>query len=117
MVIWLQNYGKVCQEASLDASTPPVVPLANTCPCERFRTAASIEFDGHVATTDLGFFQDARLRSYWLKGRKFRIQAHPGMLESSVEARVENFIHCAAKRKRMDKQTFDTWKNKLFSAI
>ena len=39
------------------------------------------------------------------------------MLESSVAASLDNFIHCAAKRKRMDKQTFNTWKNKLLSAI
>ena len=67
--------------------------------------------------TDPGFIQDARLRSYSLKGRKLKTQAHPGLLESSVEASLDNFIHRAAKRKGMDKQTSDTSKNKLLFAI
>ena len=77
----------------------------------------TIDFHGHVATTDPGFITDERLRSYWLKGRKFRIQAHPGLLESSIEANVDAFIHRASKRKRIDKQAFKAWKSKLLTAV
>ena len=96
---------------------PPKVPVATSCPCQQLRTESSIDFHGHVATTDPGFIKDERLRLYWLKGRKFRIQANLGMLESSIEASIDSFIHRAAKRKRMDKQAFDAWKNKLITAV
>ena len=115
--VWLQNYGKVCQEVDLDAPVAPAVPEPMNCPCQRFRTDSTIDFHGHVATTDPGFITDERLRSYWLKGRKFRIQAHPGVLESSIEANVDAFIHRASKRKRMDKQAFEAWKSKLLTAV
>ena len=115
--VWLQNYGKVCQEVDLDAPVAPAVPEPLNCPCWRFRTDSTIDFHGHVATTDPGSITDERLRSYWLKGRKFRIQADPGVLESSIEANVDAFIHRASKRKCMDKQAFEAWKSKLLTAV
>ena len=105
--VWLQNYGKVCQELDLDAPVAPALPEPMKCPCQRFCTDSTIDFHGHVAMTDPGFITDEGLRSYWLKGRKFRIQAHPGVLESSLEANIDSFIHRASKRQRMDKQAFE----------
>ena len=39
------------------------------------------------------------------------------MLESSFGANIDSFIHRVAKRKRMDKQAFEAWKNKLIAAV
>ena len=88
--VWLQNYGKVCQEVDLDARVAPAVPEAMNCHCQRFQADSTIDFHGHVATTDPGFITDERLRSYWLKGRKFCIQAHLGVLESSIEVNIDS---------------------------
>ena len=87
----IQNYGKVSEDPSLDQDTPPIIPTAESCVCQKYKTDSSIDYHGHVATVDPGFIKDRRLRSYWLKGRKYRCQAHPQVLMTNFEKSLDNF--------------------------
>ena len=111
--ILLQNYGKVSEDPELHQPLPPTVPPPELCVCQKYKTESSIDFHGHVATVDPDFITNKRLRSYWLKGRKFRCQAHPQLLLKNFEKGLDNFIAAAARRNKLDQCSFDSWKDKL----
>ena len=115
--VLIQNYGKVSKERDISTHDPPVVPAPTECSCRHYRTDGTIDFKGHVVTTDPGFITDVRLRSYWLKGRKFRCQAHPQLLLDNLRKNLDTFILQAAKRNKMDGSDFLPWRDKLLDLL
>ena len=113
----LQNYGKVSEDPALHQNLPPIVPPPEQCVCQKYKSESSIDFLGHVATADPDFIVNKRLRSYWLKGRKYRCQAHPQVLLTNFERSLDNYISVAARRNKMDTCAFDDWKNKLLQCL
>ncbi len=99
-----QNYGKVSREADVLGEVPPEVPSPNACACQKYRTQHAIDFRGHVATVDPEVIHNERLRSYWLKGRKFRCQAHPqGLLDSFAKSLENTQVKLPRETKRTSK--------------
>ena len=115
--ILLQNYGKVSEDPDLHNDLPPIVPPPEQCVCQQYKTESSIDFHGHVATVDPDFIVNKRLRSYWLKGRKYRCQAHPQVLMANFEKSLDNYISVAARRNKLDACVFDEWRNKLLQCL
>ena len=115
--VLIQNYGKVSKDPDLIQDTPPQVPKSISCTCQQYKTEHSVDFQGHVATTDPGFIQNERLRSLWLKGRKYRCQAHPQTLMEGFTSGLDNFITTAAKRNRQDSAVFDAWRTKILQVL
>ena len=87
------------------------------CACQRFKTARAIDFHGHVASTDPGLIKNGRLRSYWLKGRKFRVQAHPQVLMENFQKSLDKYISTAARRNKVDETGFHAWRQKLLEVL
>ena len=115
--VLLQNYGRASQEADVLSEHPPEVLSPECCPCRKYHTDGAIDFRQHVATTDPGFIKDARLRSYWLKGRKFRCQAHPQHLMEAFSTSLDKYITTASKRNKVDEFDFQPWKQKLVDVL
>ena len=115
--VMLQNYGKAARDPEIFANDPPEVPPPETCPCHRYRTEGSIDFHRHVATVDPAFIRNERLKSFWLKGRKFRCQAHPQQVVEGFSKGLDNFITSAAKRNRVDEDAFQPWRQKLLEVL
>ena len=115
--ILLQNYGKVSEDPDIHQALPPTIPSPEQCVCQKYKTESSINFHGHVATADPDFIVNKRLRSYWLKGRKYRCQAHPQVLMANFEKSLDNFISVAARRNKVEACSFDDWKTKLLQCL
>ena len=113
--VLMQNYGNVAESLELEEQNPPDIPAPHECVCKKYQSDDAINFHGHVATVDPGFIKDRRLRSYWLKGRKFRCQAHPQNLISSFEESLDKFITQACRRNRTEEDIFSPWKTKLLN--
>ena len=62
-------------------------------------------------------FSNKRLRSYWLKGRKFRCQANPQDLMSSFAKSLDNFIDVASRRNKTEADNFLPWRAKLLQTL
>ena len=115
--VLLQNYGKVVQDPEVFSADPPTVPVPESCPCNRYRSDRSIDFHRHIATADRAFIKNERLKSYWLKGRKFCCQIHPQHVMEGVSNSLEKFITSAAKRNKIDEIEFEPWRQNLLEVI
>ena len=115
--VLLQNNGQVSESAELDQDTPPPLPPPQSCVCWKYRTEGCLDFHGHVITADPAFIRNKRLRSYWLKGRKYRCQSHPQELMSSFEKSLDAFIATATRRNKVESPLFDPWKYKLLQTL
>ena len=115
--VLLQNYGTISQDPEVLAHEPPEVPPPERCSCQKYRSDGSIDFKQHVATADPAFIHNERLRSYWLKGRKFRCQTHPQHVMESFACSLDNFITSAAKRNKVDDGVFQPWRQKLLDVL
>ena len=115
--VMLQNYDKVAKEVDFIDEAPPEVPEPQFCACQHFKTPGAINFHSHVASTDPGFIKNDRLRSYWLKGRKFRVQAHPQVLMENFQKSLDKFISTAARRNKMEEASFHAWRQKLLEVL
>jgi hypothetical protein len=113
----IQNYGKVSHEAEVLGEEVPEVPAPEICACQVYRTQHTIDFHGHVATVDPEVIKNERLRSCWLKGRKFRCQAHPQGLLDSLAKSLDKFADQAARRNKLETEVFHPWKVRLLEVL
>ena len=115
--VLMQNYGKVSESLELEQESPPPIPPPHSCVCQKYKTEGSLDFHGHVVTANPAFIHNKRLRSYWLKGRKYRCQAHPQELMTNVEKSLNKFIDTASRRNKVEPQSFEAWKMKLLQTL
>ena len=101
--LFFTYYSSVIKEANTD----PIIVDPHDWPCRAFHTAHSLDFEGHVISTDPAALEEPSLQRLWMSGRKQRTLAHPMGLLDAVEAGLNEYIERAARISQRDISVFD----------
>ena len=113
MGLYLSNYSLLSRNPELRLEHPPAVPESSNCPCQKWKTACSLNDEGHVVSADPGAIKDELVRSLWAKGRKYRCQFHlAGVYPAIVEGVDEYIASCRARN-----VNFSAWRDSFLASV
>lgn len=87
------------------------------CPCNMYRTAASLTYKGHVISTDPSAFRDPSLKQLWQYGRKYRLPNNPAGLIPDVRKGIDEYIDIVSTSNKMDPGAFQEWAARVIAHV